>query len=317
MTRTAISLGSNLGDRLGNLRLAVERLSSLGAVVAVSSLYETDPIGGPEQGRYLNAVVLLDADLTPLDLLAALQEIERAAHRVRRERWGPRTLDLDIVAWDEDPVSLPILAVPHPRAAERRFVIEPLKEVWPEAIVAPGVTAAEAFPPVAGQKARRWEGEWTHGVPHLGPAAARWVAAQVVLFVVWGSTLVVTADTPPDAWRAVAGGSLAAIAVGLGTSAVLTLGRELTPYPQPRAGASLVARGPYRLVRHPIYGSIVLGFGAVSVAFGSVAALAVSGLLAMFFRAKAEVEEHANAIGIPGYGGYLGAVRRRFIPFVW
>jgi protein-S-isoprenylcysteine O-methyltransferase Ste14 len=103
----------------------------------------------------------------------------------------------------------------------------------------------------------------------------------------------------------------------LGTGAIAALGRELTPYPQPRQGASLVARGPYGLARHPIYGSIVLGFVGVSMLFGSasagIAALGIAG----FFRAKSGVEERALTIGIPGYSEYLRSVRKRFIPYVW
>jgi 2-amino-4-hydroxy-6-hydroxymethyldihydropteridine diphosphokinase len=317
VVRTAIALGSNLGDRLGFLRFGFDRLCSIGSVIAVSSLYETAPVGGPAQGRYLNATVVIETDLLPLDLLARLQEIEQEANRVRSERWGPRTLDLDIVAWDAEPLSVPALVVPHPGATERRFVLAPLAEVWPEAEVAPGLTAASALPAVKGQDVRRWHGHWVDEMPHLGPAAGWWVGAQVILFVAWGGVLVTTAAVAGSPWRWALGGGLAAAALALGAAAVLTLGGELSPFPQPRSGASLVMRGPYRLVRHPIYGAIVLGFVGISVLFGSAAALTGAVVLAGFFRAKSSVEERANTIGIPGYGEYLAAVRRRFVPFVW
>jgi 2-amino-4-hydroxy-6-hydroxymethyldihydropteridine diphosphokinase len=144
MTRFAIALGSNEGARLDHLRRAVAEIRRAGAIVAVSPLYETAPIGGPAQDPYLNAVVLVDSWLAPSDLLSLLQEIETAHGRVRQVRWGPRTLDLDIVAMDEGPVDTPELQVPHPRAVERRFVIEPLCQVWPDVLVGDTVSAAAA-----------------------------------------------------------------------------------------------------------------------------------------------------------------------------
>lgn len=144
MTRFAIALGSNQGARLDHLRRAVADLRRAGAIVAVSPLYETAPIGGPSQDPYLNAVLLLDSRLAPSDLLGLLQEVETAHGRVRELRWGPRTLDLDIVAMDEGPVDTPELQVPHPRARERRFVIEPLCQVWPDALVGEALSAASA-----------------------------------------------------------------------------------------------------------------------------------------------------------------------------
>jgi 2-amino-4-hydroxy-6-hydroxymethyldihydropteridine diphosphokinase len=144
MTRFAIALGSNQGARLDHLRRAVADLRRAGAIVAVSPLYETAPIGGPSQDPYLNAVLLLDSSFAPSDLLGLLQEVETAHDRVRELRWGPRTLDLDIVAMDEGPVDTPELQVPHPRARERRFVIEPLCQVWPDALVGEALSAASA-----------------------------------------------------------------------------------------------------------------------------------------------------------------------------
>jgi 2-amino-4-hydroxy-6-hydroxymethyldihydropteridine diphosphokinase len=145
MTRFAVALGSNLGDRLDHLRRAVEEMGALGEVEAISGLYETEPVGGPDQGPYLNAVVLLETDLPPARLLASLQGIERTHDRVRTARWGPRTLDLDIVAIDDESIDTPELVVPHPRAAERRFVLQPLCDVWPEAWVGDGMSALQAM----------------------------------------------------------------------------------------------------------------------------------------------------------------------------
>ena len=130
--RAFLSLGSNLGDRR---RLLVEAIGSLGpSVVAVSSVYETEPVGGPDQGRFLNVVVELATALPPRDLLAVCHRLESAAGRVRTERWGPRTLDVDIVWIDGVTVDEPDLQIPHPRMHERRFVLAPLADLAPELV---------------------------------------------------------------------------------------------------------------------------------------------------------------------------------------
>jgi 2-amino-4-hydroxy-6-hydroxymethyldihydropteridine diphosphokinase len=130
MTRRAfLGLGSNLGERLTYLRSAVAAIPDL---VRVSSLYETDPIGGPEQGAFLNCVVELDTDMTPRQLLELCRTLEVAADRVRIERWGPRTLDVDVVYVDGETVDERDLIVPHPRWRERAFVMIPLGELAPD-----------------------------------------------------------------------------------------------------------------------------------------------------------------------------------------
>ena len=133
MTRALLGLGSNIGDRLGHLRTAV---ASLSEVTAVSSVYETDPVGGPEQGRFLNIVVAVETDLDPRELLGVCHRLESAAGRVRDVRWGPRTLDVDILWIDGVTVDEPDLQIPHPRIGERRFVLEPLAEVAPDVLPA-------------------------------------------------------------------------------------------------------------------------------------------------------------------------------------
>jgi dihydroneopterin aldolase/2-amino-4-hydroxy-6-hydroxymethyldihydropteridine diphosphokinase len=128
--RAIVALGSNLGDRVAYLRFGLERLSN---VVAQSQVFETDPVGGPDnQGPYLNMVAVIDTDLDPYALLRRLLQIEAEAHRVRVERWGPRTLDLDLLFYDDVTINSEELIVPHPRFAERRFVLEPLSEVASE-----------------------------------------------------------------------------------------------------------------------------------------------------------------------------------------
>ena len=165
MTRFAIALGSNQGARLDNLRRAVAELERLGSVEAVSGVYETEPVGGPAQDPYLNAVAVLDTTAEPQDLLAGLHRIEADHGRVREVRWGPRTLDLDIVASDGGPVRTSDLEIPHPRAAERRFVLEPLCDVWPEAMVGEGLTATAARALVSDQGVALLAARWLEEEP--------------------------------------------------------------------------------------------------------------------------------------------------------
>ena len=127
--RAFVALGSNLGDRAGRLRAAVRGLPD---VEAVSDVYETKPVGGPEQGPYLNMVVRLRTALGAWDLLARCRALELAAGRVRVEKWGPRTLDADVLWIDGETVEAPDLAVPHPRMCERDFVLVPLADVGPD-----------------------------------------------------------------------------------------------------------------------------------------------------------------------------------------
>ncbi|MCU1460010.1 MAG: sulD [Acidimicrobiales bacterium] len=130
MARAFLGLGSNLGDRRRHLATAVAALPD---VVAVSPVYETDPVGGPEgQGPYLNIVVELATDLTPRELLDVARRLEAAAGRVRAERWGPRTLDVDVLWVDGVTVDEPDLTVPHPRMWARRFVVAPLGDLAPD-----------------------------------------------------------------------------------------------------------------------------------------------------------------------------------------
>ncbi|MGI8757225.1 MAG: 2-amino-4-hydroxy-6-hydroxymethyldihydropteridine diphosphokinase [Acidimicrobiales bacterium] len=132
MTRAFLSLGSNIGNR--RLFLA-EAIASLGASVrAVSPVYETEPVGGPEQEPFLNLVVELDTDCAPRELLAVCHRLESGAQRVRTERWGPRTLDVDIVWMDGVVVDDPDLAIPHPRWQSRRFVAAPLRDLAPDLV---------------------------------------------------------------------------------------------------------------------------------------------------------------------------------------
>lgn len=131
MVRAYLGIGSNLGDRLGFLQGAVDGLAATPGVVvvAVSGVYETDPVGGPEQPDFQNAVVAVDTDLSVRDLLGVAQRLEGEARRVRGERWGPRTLDVDVLFHGDLVVDEPDLVVPHPRWAERGFVCVPLADL--------------------------------------------------------------------------------------------------------------------------------------------------------------------------------------------
>jgi 2-amino-4-hydroxy-6-hydroxymethyldihydropteridine diphosphokinase len=139
--RAYLGLGSNLGDREAHLRAAV---ASLDEVVAVSGVYESDPVGGPAgQGRYLNAVVELETARTPRALLGECHRLEQAAGRQRAVRWGPRTLDVDVLLVGDLVVAEDDLVVPHPRLWDRRFVLAPLAELAPSLVPACALDAAE------------------------------------------------------------------------------------------------------------------------------------------------------------------------------
>lgn len=137
MHRAALALGSNLGDRLASLGLAVGTLAATSGVtvVAVSPIFETEPVGGPEQPDFLNAVVVVDTSLSPAELLDLAHRIESAAGRTREVHWGARTLDVDLLALDDVVVDTADLTLPHPRAHLRGFVLRPWAEVDPDFVV--------------------------------------------------------------------------------------------------------------------------------------------------------------------------------------
>jgi 2-amino-4-hydroxy-6-hydroxymethyldihydropteridine diphosphokinase len=128
-----LGLGTNLGDRLANLRLALARLQTLARLEEVSSLYETEPEGLSDQPLFFNAVCRVTTGLEPQALLRFLKNLEREiGRRPRGRRWGPRPIDLDILLYDDRVVDAPELNIPHPRLAERAFVLVPLCELAPE-----------------------------------------------------------------------------------------------------------------------------------------------------------------------------------------
>lgn len=129
MTRVYIALGTNLGDRLGNLERAIAMLSPAVSVLERSPIYDTDPKYVTDQPRFLNMVVAAETDLAPRALLAYLKDIESRMGRKPGERFGPRPIDLDIVFFGDETVDRPDLVIPHPRLAERAFVLRPLADI--------------------------------------------------------------------------------------------------------------------------------------------------------------------------------------------
>ncbi|MBV1781122.1 2-amino-4-hydroxy-6-hydroxymethyldihydropteridine diphosphokinase [Paeniglutamicibacter sp. ABSL32-1] len=138
MVSCILALGSNLGERAGTLQAAVARLAATEGieVLKVSDTAVTKPVGGPAgQPDFLNLVVRIDTDLAPRELLLACQEIEAAHHRTREVRWGPRTLDIDVITYGDETSEDPVLTLPHPRAATRGFVLLPWSWMEPDALL--------------------------------------------------------------------------------------------------------------------------------------------------------------------------------------
>ncbi len=127
-----LGLGSNLGNREKNIRDAVSLLKNFVTIEKFSTIIETEPVGFLEQGKFLNAVLKGTTQLSPFDLLTQTQSIEKKLRRARTIPKGPRTIDIDILIYDQEKISTPELIIPHPRMWERDFVMEPLKEIEPE-----------------------------------------------------------------------------------------------------------------------------------------------------------------------------------------
>lgn len=315
MPRAVIALGSNLGDRLSLLRSAIAGLRALGTVTAVSSLYETEPIGGPEQGPYYNAIVVMDTDLPAGSLMLELLAIELVHRRERRVKDAARTLDLDLVLYGDETISEADLEVPHPRALERRFVLEPLVELLPDLVFPDGTSARDALGEVLDQELHReakgrW---WRQGFVERG---GWWVVGQAVGLGAW----VAAAAVDPYAYRNVFtnGLGLLFVTIGLvlGFLAVRGLGRRLTPYPEPVGSSTLVQTGAYALARHPVYGGVLLLIGGASLLVGSRLAILTTVLLATFFWYKAGREEERLLRLFHEYPAYRERVKWRLIPWI-
>lgn len=155
--RAVLALGANLGDRAAALQAALDGLRRSTRVVAVSGIFETAPVGGPPQPEFYNAVVLVDTTLGARELLALAQSLEVAAGRVRLEHWGPRTLDVDVLAYGDQRSADPELTLPHPRAHERAFVVLPWLEIEPDGAIVGHGTLAELAAKLGTTGVRRLE----------------------------------------------------------------------------------------------------------------------------------------------------------------
>jgi len=146
MSTAYIALGSNLGERTKNLKTALQRLAQTDRVKigAVSAIFETAPVGGPEQGPYLNACATIVTELSPTQLLLVMLDIEEKMGRVRDVHWGPRLIDLDLLLYEEIVMNTPLLELPHPRMSERDFVLVPLANIAPDQII-PGLNRTVAM----------------------------------------------------------------------------------------------------------------------------------------------------------------------------
>lgn len=316
MTRYAIGLGSNVGDRLDHLVTAVGEIAAFVDDWEASSVYETAPVGGPDQDPYLNAVIVVDTALDPLELLDRLQEIEASHRRERTVRWGPRTLDLDILAMEAPSLRHERLTVPHQRAAERAFVLVPLAEVWPEARVEEGTTAGEAVNGVDREGVDRLARAWIPPVSSTTPRVL--VAGQFMMLIAAALALAADGRLPEGEVTAfgVIGATLAMGGLILAFVSSRRLGPSVTPSPVPRKGAQMVMSGPYRYARHPIYGGIFLVLVGTALFLDSVYGVAAAGVVFVFFWAKSVYEERQLRLQFSGYRRYRQVVHRRLIPFV-
>lgn len=156
-SRVVLALGSNLGDRMAALQGALDALATPATLrlLDVSPVYETAPVGGPEQDDYLNAVAVAETVLSPQALLARVHDVEKEFHRVRDVRWGPRTLDVDIIDYAALVRTDPQLTLPHPRAHERAFVLRPWADIDPDATIPGRGAVRDLLANVADQAVRR------------------------------------------------------------------------------------------------------------------------------------------------------------------
>ncbi len=152
MVKAAIAFGSNMGDKLANLQRAISHLEKHCTIVEKSRLYQTEPVGYTDQDWFLNGAVLIETALSPLALLDLCQGIEAEMGRERLIRWGPRNIDLDLLLYGEEKISLPRLEVPHPRLHERLFVLQPLADIWPTGLIPGQGTVAEVLAAYSGEE---------------------------------------------------------------------------------------------------------------------------------------------------------------------
>lgn len=316
MIKYAIGIGSNLDDRISHLRAGAAELAELGDV-RFSPVYESAPVGGPEQGPYLNAVAVLRSELDPSGLLAELQRIEHQQGRERELRWGARTLDLDIVYAEGVEIDAPKITVPHPRAHQRRFVVEPLADIWPEVKLHDGQRVTALLPELRQQKVDRLLRRWASPVsPTPGRA---WASIQLIWFLATALLLAGSGSLPGPSLTpslilgvALTGGGLA-----LALAGGRALGVSPTINPGPVEGAVLVVDGPFKIVRHPIYTGVGSLFLGLSILLEAGPAITASIGLLVFFFFKARYEERHLRTMHPQYRAYRQEVRGSIIPYMF
>jgi protein-S-isoprenylcysteine O-methyltransferase Ste14 len=248
-------------------------------------------------------------------MLYRLQGIEMEHHRERKVRWGPRTLDLDIIATDGEPRSADHLVIPHPRATEREFVLRPLVDVWPEAPLG-DVTAAAALDEIEDQGVHRLARDWV-------PPVSKWpshllMAGQFGLLLAVAIALAQDGSLPDGEieWSRVVGMVLAFAGLTLAFVATRRLGTAMTANPIPKPDAELVTGGPFSLVRHPIYGGLISFLVGTSLVLDSMFGLLVTALLVALLLVKSSFEERQMRMRHAGYLAYKQRVPRRLIPFL-
>lgn len=155
MSRVYLGIGSNLGDRQANIEQALERLAGQVDILLVSAFYETEPVGYTDQPWFLNVVLSGETQLAPRELLAFTQGVEQALKRVKTIRWGPRSIDVDILLYEGITMDTPELTIPHPRMTQRNFVLVPLAEIAPDLTLG-GRPIGELLAALDGEEIRKW-----------------------------------------------------------------------------------------------------------------------------------------------------------------
>jgi 7,8-dihydro-6-hydroxymethylpterin-pyrophosphokinase/isoprenylcysteine carboxyl methyltransferase (ICMT) family protein YpbQ len=272
-------------------------------------------VGGPDQDPYLNAVMAVDSDAEPLEMLDLLQRIESDHGRTRTIRWGPRTLDLDIVAWEGPEFTDARLTVPHPRAHERSFVLKPLAELWPDANVGHGRSALDALQEVGDDGVDFLARDWLPPVSRLVPNLL--VTGQFLLFGAVGVGVIATGTVPSGVDLGVILGGVAILTgAALALWSAQLLGSAMTASPVPVPQAAMVDSGPYSVVRHPIYTGVCLTMIGLAGLFGSWPAGIMATALVPYLWFKTGYEERQLRLRFPDYRAYRRDVPWRLIPYV-
>lgn len=155
MSRVYLGIGSNLGDRQANIEQALEELKKQVDILHVSAFYETEPVGYADQPWFLNVVLAGETSLAPRELLTFTQGVEQALKRVKTIRWGPRSIDVDILLYEGITLDTPELTIPHPRMTQRNFVLVPLAEIAPD-LTLEGRPIGELLAALDGEEIRKW-----------------------------------------------------------------------------------------------------------------------------------------------------------------